>query len=113
LDPNWVILIQLLISHPLSLRSILILSSHLSLGLLNGRYPTKTLYEFLFSPCLLHVLPISSKTNKQTQWPESASKLHRQPLVCEVSANYCGQRGGECILRFLDRSSYFLFQVAP
>jgi hypothetical protein len=41
-------------SHPISLRSILILSSHLRLGLLNGRFhsgsPTTILYAFLISP---------------------------------------------------------------
>jgi hypothetical protein len=25
-----------------------------------------------------------------TPWPESASELHRPPLVGEVSANFCG-----------------------
>jgi hypothetical protein len=50
--------------HPISLRSILILSAHLRFGLPTGLYPsgfpTNNLYEFLFSPFVLHALPISS-----------------------------------------------------
>jgi hypothetical protein len=36
--------------HPTSLRSILILSSHLRLRLPSGLSPTKLLYKFLYSP---------------------------------------------------------------
>jgi hypothetical protein len=43
---------------------ILILSTHLHLGLPNGlfpsSFPTNTLYAFIFSPFVLHALPISS-----------------------------------------------------
>jgi hypothetical protein len=46
--------------HPISLRSVLILSSQLRLrlpsGLLPSCVPNKTLYAFYFSPCLLHAL---------------------------------------------------------
>jgi hypothetical protein len=46
------------------LRSILILSTNLRLGLPSGLFPsgfpTNILYAFLFSPFVLHALPISS-----------------------------------------------------
>jgi hypothetical protein len=50
-------------SHPISLRSISILSTHLRLGLPSGLFPgfpTNILYAFFFSPFVLHALPISS-----------------------------------------------------
>jgi hypothetical protein len=52
------------ITHPISLRSILILFTHLYLGLLSGLIPfgfrTSVLYAFLFVTFVLHALPISS-----------------------------------------------------
>jgi hypothetical protein len=52
--------------HPTSTRSILILSKHLRLGLPSGLlpsgFPTNNLYEFLFSPFVLHAPPISSSS---------------------------------------------------
>jgi hypothetical protein len=60
---SWARSIQSITSHHISLRSILILFNHLRLGLPNGflpsGFPTNILDAFLFSPFVLHVLPIS------------------------------------------------------
>ena len=63
LSLSWANPIQSTYPHPTSWRSILILSSHLRLGLPSGLlpsgFPTKTLYVPLFSPYVPHALPIS------------------------------------------------------
>jgi hypothetical protein len=50
-------------AQPISLRSILIPYSHLRLGLPRGlfpsSFPTKTLYTFLFFPCVPNAPPTS------------------------------------------------------
>jgi hypothetical protein len=60
---SWPTSIQSIPHYPITLRSILILSTHLRLGLPSGsfppRFPTNILYAFLFShlcymPCLSH-----------------------------------------------------------
>jgi hypothetical protein len=61
---SWARSIQSIPSHPLSLRSILILSTHLRLGLPSGLFqfgfPTNIPYAFLVSTFLLHAMPRSS-----------------------------------------------------
>jgi hypothetical protein len=61
---SWASLIQSIPPLPSSLRSNLILSYHLHLGLPSGPFPsgfpTEILYAFLFYPYVLHALPISS-----------------------------------------------------
>jgi hypothetical protein len=61
---SWAISIQSTQSHTISLRSILILSTYLPLGLSSGLFssgfPSNILYPFLFYPFVLHALPISS-----------------------------------------------------
>src|SRR5215510_9655971 len=64
LSLSWANPIQSTYPHPTSWRSILILSTHLCLGLPSGLFPsgfpTKTLYTPLFSPiratCLAHLI---------------------------------------------------------
>jgi hypothetical protein len=57
-------------SHPISRRSILILSTHLRLGLPSGLFPsgfrTYILYAFLFSP-IRATCPAQGKTNLPTK----------------------------------------------
>ena len=58
--------------HPTSWRSILILSSHIRIGLpsclLPSGFPTKTLYAPLLTPYVLHVLPISVFLTWSPEW---------------------------------------------
>jgi hypothetical protein len=62
---SWARSIQSIPSHPISLGSILILSTHLRLGLPSGLFtsgfPNNILCAVLFSPFVLHALSISSK----------------------------------------------------
>jgi hypothetical protein len=61
---SWARSIQSILSHPISLRTILILSTYLRLGLPCGLFPsgfrTNILHAVLFSTFVLHALPISS-----------------------------------------------------
>jgi hypothetical protein len=58
--------IQSILPHPISLRSVLTLSTHLCLGLPHGLFPsgspTKILCAFVFSWCMLRIMPISSSS---------------------------------------------------
>ena len=64
LSLSWTIPIQSIYPHPISWRSVLILSTHLRLGLPSGHFPsgfpTKTLYTPLSSPiratCPAHLI---------------------------------------------------------
>jgi hypothetical protein len=59
---SWARSIQFIPSHPIYLRSILTLFTHLRYGLPSGLFPscfpTSILYAFLFSPFVLHALPM-------------------------------------------------------
>jgi hypothetical protein len=60
---SWARLMKSKPFHPISLRSILILSSHLGLGVLSGpffqAFPPKSSMHYSSLPCVLYTLPIS------------------------------------------------------
>jgi hypothetical protein len=67
---------------------------------------------------------VALRTNKKYSVAlvrEQTIPTERSPLVGEVSSNFCGlgchvvsvTDPYDCILAFLDRSSYFFFQVVP
>jgi hypothetical protein len=72
LFPSWTRWICSSPCHPVSLRFILIPSSHLRLGLPSGLFPsgfpTKTVYTFLSYPCMPHASPTSVCLIWSTWW---------------------------------------------
>jgi len=81
---SWATWMQYMPSHPISIRSILVLPSHHLLCLLNGlfpsRFPTKILYKFLISPiharCPAQFMPF----NLITCWSIQVTKLYKELL---------------------------------
>jgi hypothetical protein len=73
----WARSIQSIPSHPVSLRSSLIQSTYLRLGLPSGLFPsgfpTNISYAFLFSPFMLHTLPVSSSLTSSSCLARSTS----------------------------------------
>ena len=72
LSLSWAIPIQSITPHPTSRRSILILSTHLRLGLFRGLlpsgFPTKTLHTPSPHPHATHAQPISFYENYRIQY---------------------------------------------
>jgi hypothetical protein len=81
LSLSWARSIQSAPPHPTSQRSILILSSHLCLGLPSGLHPsgfsTKALYVPLLPPYVPHVLPISVFLTWSPEWCLVRSTEHK------------------------------------
>ena len=81
LSLSWASPIQSIYPHPTSWRSILILSTHLRLGLASGLlpsgFPTKTLYILSPHPYAPHAQPISflSILSPAQYWVRSTSHL--------------------------------------
>jgi len=96
----WARWVQSKPSHPVSLRSILILFSHLYICLLNGLFPshflTKILHAFLTSSYMLHILPISSSMYNQVwgtlwQFVRCKPSVHwpNKNIICDVCEHFC------------------------
>jgi hypothetical protein len=60
LSASWGRFIQFTSPYHISLKFILLLFFHLCLGHLAFNFPTETLHSYIFYPCVLHVVPISS-----------------------------------------------------
>jgi hypothetical protein len=80
---SWDRSIQSLPIHPISLRSTLILPSHLRLGRSSGLFPStyhiKTLYALLFSPCVLHEPHISCSFTRTFLVSLAKSTIYEAP----------------------------------
>ena len=90
LSLSWALPIQSIYPHPTSWRSILILSTHLRLGLPRGlfpsSFPTKTLYTPSPPPCVPHALPISffSILSPAQYWVRSTNHLAPRYAVSSI-----------------------------
>ena len=113
----WASSIQSISPHPTSWRSILILSSHLSLGLLSclfpSGFPTKTLYTPIFSPiratCPAHLIPLDfiNRTivgEEYRSLSSSLCSLHFPPLRSKYSSQ-------NPVFRMLNNRFIFRFET--
>ena len=118
LSLSWVRLIQFMPPHPTSWRSLLILSSHLRLGIPSGLFPsgfpTKTLYAPLLPPYALHALPISffSIWSPEQYWVRSTVHHHKITAQKTNTRNWKStQRGRNRILNVRAVKSELLFRL--
>ena len=104
LSVSWASSTQSITPHPTSWRSILILSSHLSLGLPSGLFPqgfpTKTLYTPLLSPmratCPAHtILDFIARTILGEEYRSLSSSVYgflHSPVTWSLRPKYSPQR---------------------
>jgi hypothetical protein len=96
--------------HPISLISILILSTYLRLGLPSGPFPSgfpiNILYTFIFSPFVLHALPISSfLTWSFWLYLEKSTSYEAHHLTFTSSKS--------CILLMFSNKKLYAFHISP
>jgi hypothetical protein len=95
---SWARLIQSVPPYFISGRSILILSTHLRLGISNGLFPsgfpTNILYAFLFSPFVLHNPSISSSLS----WSFCLYLTKSASYECYIAASCCIASIWLCVL---------------
>jgi hypothetical protein len=87
---SYVRWIQSIAPYSIPLRSTLTLSIHLGPGLLGGLFasgfPTNILYAFLFTPFVLHALPIPSSYHSNYVWRLARSKFYEVPHYAVFSS---------------------------
>jgi hypothetical protein len=99
---SWARSIQPTPSHPFYLRSTLILSIHLRLGLTSGLlpsgFPTNILYAFLFSPihttCSAHLILLDVTIlfgEEYTLCRSSLCSFLQSPVTSSLQTEYCPQ----------------------
>ena len=90
LSLSWASPIQSIYPHPTSWRSIIILSTHLRLGLPSGLFPygfpTKTLYTLSPHPYAPHAQPISffSILSPAQYWMGSTNRLYPRYAISSI-----------------------------
>jgi hypothetical protein len=125
-SPTWTKLIQSTPSHPISLRSILILPSHLRLGLptclFPSGYPTQILYAFVISPMcatcptpsiLLELITLIILVEAYKLWRPSLCSL-LQPhatsslLGLNILHSHCSQTPSVCVLLLVCETKFYI-----
>ena len=113
LSLSWASPIQSMYPHPTSLRSVLILSTHLRLGLPSGLlpsgFPTKTLYTPSPHPYAPHVQPISffSILSPAKYWVRSINHLAPRYAISSHSPVTSSLLGPNILLNTMFDIIYF------